>query len=173
VSHASWAASLTSRSPVITPHPCLLWSSNCVLQVELEFKAWIWGIRVLAGMAAPPSQCATALPAAGGEDGSLCRPIPFRRVGLDLAWVGPRPSIMQRTTAIRWRITFHDIESGPHIRDPVAEVGYGLRCDLVRPSLIGWPGSRTASLNLDLISRVQFGSWGSDALIPLHAEHFT
>jgi hypothetical protein len=50
------------------------------------------------------------------------------------------------TTTIRWTITFRDIESGPQIHDSVAEVGYGLRCDLVRPSRIGWPGSRTVSL---------------------------
>jgi hypothetical protein len=41
------------------------------------------------------------------------------------------------TATIRWRITFCDIESGPQIHDPVAKVGYGLRCDLVRPSRIG------------------------------------
>ena len=41
------------------------------------------------------------------------------------------------TATIRWRITFRDIESGPQIHDPVAKVGYGLRCDLVLPSRIG------------------------------------
>jgi hypothetical protein len=36
------------------------------------------------------------------------------------------PSDLLLTTAIRWRITFLYIESGPQIHDSVAEVGYGV-----------------------------------------------
>jgi hypothetical protein len=41
--------------------------------------------------------------------------------GETMAW----PLDPESMAAIRWRITFRDIESGPQIRDPVAEVSYG------------------------------------------------
>lgn len=38
------------RSPVITPHPCSLWSPHRILRVELEFSAWMRGTRMLTGV---------------------------------------------------------------------------------------------------------------------------
>jgi hypothetical protein len=54
--------------------------------------------------------------------------------GETMAW----PLDPESMAAIRWRITFRDIESGPQIRDPVAEVSYGKRYNLMLSLEIVW-----------------------------------
>jgi hypothetical protein len=66
----SWTHTFIAQSLVIIPHPCSLWSPNCILRVELEFNAWMRGNRELAGVA--PLWGALAPPWLGpGEEGTL------------------------------------------------------------------------------------------------------